>query len=153
MVTDTVPGAVAFTVRGADAPEMFSIVAMMMAVPCVTPVTTPLALTVATDGLFDDHTGAARPVSTDPEMSSGVAVAVTVCPAKTVVALSVTRTDATVPPRTVSVAGALVTPSTVAEMLVVPAATAVTRPVALTVATAVLLELQADTVRPVRTFP
>jgi hypothetical protein len=73
--TDTVTeatGSVA-TVTAAD-PLSPSLVAVMLAVPALTPVTTPALLTVAADELSDDQ-DTARPVRTIPFLSVVVAVA------------------------------------------------------------------------------
>lgn len=75
-VTVTLAAVGAFTVTAADA-DFPSLVAVIVAVPGATPVTTPAADTVATDGAPLDHV-MARPVRTFPFASFTVAVSVTV---------------------------------------------------------------------------
>ena len=89
-------------------------------------------------------------MSTFPFASLSVAVSCTVCPRPTLAGAGVTVTDATVT-TTVSAAVPL-RPSLVAVMVAWPAATPVTSPVVLTVATAVLLLAQV-TLRPARNAP
>src|SRR5436190_126322 len=122
-----------------------SLMAVIVAEPATTPVTSPLALTVATAVLLLDHV-IVRPVSAFPLASFGVAVSCTVLPSFTLAVAGVTLTDAT---------GTLVTvmpevplcPSLVAVIVADPAAPPVTRPLLLTDATAPLL-LDHVTVRP-----
>ncbi|HET9637321.1 MAG TPA: hypothetical protein VFP26_15440 [Gemmatimonadaceae bacterium] len=54
VVTTGVGGGAAFTVT-LDVPDLPAHVAVMVADPAATPLTTPLAFTVATDVLFDDQ--------------------------------------------------------------------------------------------------
>src|SRR5947208_7893360 len=143
---DTLPF---FTVT--DAVPLFpSLVAVIVAVPGVTPVTSPALVTVATDVLLLDQV-TARPESAAPFASLGVAVNWTVCPAWTVAVGGVTSTVAT---------GTLVTvidavplfPSLVAVIEAEPGVTPVTSPARLTVATDVLL-LDQVTPRPESAAP
>jgi hypothetical protein len=122
----------------------------MLADPIVTPVTTPIVLTVATAVLSEDH-AIVLPVTTAPLASLVVAVACVDLPTPIVEDASDTVTDATAVATTVTCADP-VRPSLVAVMLAVPAPTAVTTPVVFTVATAVLSDAQ-DTTRPVTTTP
>src|SRR2546421_705109 len=71
-----------------------SLVAVMLAVPAALPVTSPLVLTVATAALPLAH-ATARPVSTLPAASLGVATSCTVLPSFTLAGAGVTVTDAT----------------------------------------------------------
>jgi hypothetical protein len=146
-VTDAT--AVATTVTCAN-PLRPSLVAVMLAVPAPTAVTTPVLFTVATAALSDPQ-DTSRPVTITPFASLVVAVAWVVPPATTLEAASTTVTLATGGTVTVTVANPLC-PSLPATMLAVPAATAVTRPVGDTVATAVLSDDQVMA-RPVRTVP
>ena len=130
------------------------LVAMMVVVPAVSVVTTPVVgSTAATAGALElQVTG--RPVSSAPPASRLTAVAVVGVPATTVEAFSVTETDAT-GARTVSVAWPAIVPFSwlVAMMVVVPAVSVVTTPVAgSTAAIAGALELQV-TGRPVSSAP
>src|SRR6266516_350047 len=111
-------------------------VAAIVADPAATPLTTPLALTVATAVLPLDQV-IARPESELPFASFGVAVSCIVWPTCTDAVAGVTVTDATGTVLTVIVAVPLC-PSDVAVIVAEPAATPVTSPLALTVATAVL---------------
>src|SRR6266702_2816067 len=111
-------------------------VAVIVADPAATPLTTPLALTVATAVLPLDQV-IARPESELPFASFGVAVSCIVWPTCTDAVAGVTVTDATGTVLTVIVAVPLC-PSDVAVIVAEPAATPVTSPLALTVATAVL---------------
>src|SRR5690242_7573709 len=109
---------------------------MMLATPAPTAVTTPLLDTVATAGLFDDHV-IGRPMSAELLASNVFACACVVPPTTSEAASSATVTDATatgVEPITAS-AACDVRPSIVATMFALPAPTADTRPVELTVAT------------------
>src|SRR5207244_8879355 len=127
-----------------------SLVAVIVAVPGVTPDTSPLLLTVATAVLELDHV-TVRPERGAPLASFGVAVSCTVWPACTEAEGGVTSTVAT---------GTFVTlidevplfPSLVAVIVAVPGVTPDTSPLLLTVATAVL-ELDHVTVRPERGAP
>jgi ABC-type amino acid transport system permease subunit len=137
-----------------DVPVFVSLVAVIVTgPPAATAVTKPVLLTVATAVLLELHV-TARPVSTLPLTSVSVAVSccVGVIP-KTRLAedgLTVTAlTGASVTviedvPVLVSLVAVIVTGP--------PAATPVTRPIASTVATALLLEDHV-TVRPVSTLP
>src|SRR6266516_2941721 len=120
----------------ADAPLFPSLVAVIVAVPAVFPVTSPLALTVATAVLLLAQV-TVRPLSGFPFASFGVAVRCTVWPICTDAVAGLTVTAATGTLVTVIVAVPLC-PSEVAVIVADPAATPVTRPLALTVATAVL---------------
>src|SRR3989442_543257 len=134
----------------ADAPLFPSLVAVIVAVPAVFPVTSPLALTVATAALLLAQL-TVRPDSRLPLASLGVAVSCTVWPACTDAVAGLTVTDATGTVLTVIVAVPLC-PSEVAVIVAAPAVTPVTSPLALTVATAGLLLAQV-TVRPLRGLP
>jgi hypothetical protein len=74
--TVTLPTGIALTVN-ADVPDCPSLVAVIVAEPTATPVTAPLADTVATAVLLDAHV-TIRPVSTPPLASFTVAVRVIV---------------------------------------------------------------------------
>src|SRR5439155_2599211 len=128
-----------------EVPLFPSLVAVIVADPGVTPETRPLLLTVATAVLELDHV-TVRPERGAPLASFGVAVSCTVCPACTDAEAGVTSTDATgtCVPVTVEVP---LFPSLVAVIVAVPGVTPDTRPLLLTVATAVL-ELDHVTVRP-----
>src|SRR5437660_9005433 len=87
-----VPGAL---VTGVDEVALLpSLVAVIVAVPGVTPDTSPLLLTVATAVLELDHV-TVRPESGAPGASFGVAVSCTVWPGCTGAVAGVTSTDAT----------------------------------------------------------
>src|SRR5438128_3485342 len=131
-------------------PLWLSLVAAMSAVPGATPVTRPLLLTVATAGLLLDQV-MTRPVSRLPSESVGVAVNCNVAPMSRLAIAGVTVTVATGAFVTVMAAVPLWL-SLVAVIVPDPAATPVTRPLAETVATALLLVVQL-TVRPVSRFP
>src|SRR5213595_323516 len=108
-----------------------SLVAVIVAAPAVTPVTSPPALTVATAVLLlPQLTG--RPDNGLPLASFGVAVSCTVWPTGTDAVLGLTVTVLTV------IVAVPLCPSEVAVIVTEPAATPVTNPLALTVATAVL---------------
>jgi hypothetical protein len=150
--TDTDATAEATTVTGAE-PTLPSLVAVMLAVPAPTAVTTalfPLPLTVATAVLSDDHV-TTRPVTLTPFASLVVAVAWVVAPRTMLEAASDTVTVATGGTVIVTVADPLC-PSLLAMMPAVPVLTAVTTPAADTVATAVLSDDQVMA-RPVSTVP
>src|SRR5690349_301538 len=136
----------------ADEPLLPSEVAVMVAGPPVTPVTRPLLLTVATDVLPLPHV-IVRPVSALPLASLGVAVNCTVWPAATDAdaGLTVTLATGTVTAVTV-IADEPLLPSEVAVIVAEPAATPVTRPLPLTVATDVV-PLAHVIVRPVSALP
>src|SRR5437667_3882300 len=137
-----VPGGV--TVM-AEVPLWPSLVAVMVADPAATPVTSPLPLTVAAAVLPLCHV-TVRPTSGLPFASFGVAVSCTLLPAGTVVDDGVTVTEATGRCTTV-MAEVPLCPSLVAVIVADPATLPVTSPLALTVATEVLL-LAHVTVRP-----
>src|SRR5438034_9043995 len=128
-------------------PLFRSLVAVIVAVPGVTPDTSPLLLTVATVVLELDHV-TVRPESGFPPASLGVPVSCTVWPACTEAEGGVTSTVAT---------GTFVTvtdeeprrPSRMAGIVAVPGVTPDTSPLLLTAATAVL-ELDHVKVRPDR---
>src|ERR1041384_1662809 len=136
-----------------DAVPFFpAVVALMVAEPVLMPITSPLADTVATPLLLLDQ------VKVGPEMglplaSLATAASCTVLPTFTLPVAGTTETDATVPvDGVVTVTAAVpVTPPVVAEMVAEPALTAVTNPLAETVAFAVLL-LQVK-LCPLRTLP
>jgi len=134
----------------AELPFCPSLVAVIVAVPATTPLTRPLAFTVATDVLLLDQV-IVRPVSGVPLASFGVAVSCTLWPAGTPAEAGVTVTDATGTIVTV-IADVPVFPSLVAVIVADPAAPLVTRPLAFTLATAVLL-LDHVTTRPVSAVP
>src|SRR5437762_2448106 len=128
-----------------DVPLCPSLVAVMVAVPATLPVTSPLALTVATPVLREAQV-TVRAESTLPLESRGVAVSCTVCPSNTWAVAGVTDTDATGTPAAVTVMAAVpLCPSLVAVIAAVPATLPVTNPLALTVATVVLLEAHVTT--------
>src|SRR5437667_369293 len=124
-----VPGVVTVTV---EVPLCPSLVAVIVAEPAVTPLTSPLPFTVATDVLLLTHV-TTRPLSGLPFASFGVAVSCTVCPATTLAGDGLTVTVAT---------GTLVTvttdvplfPSDVAVIVADPIAAVVTSPLLSTVA-------------------
>jgi hypothetical protein len=136
-------------------PATVSLVAMICAEPTATAVTNPELLTVATDVLLDVQ-AIARPVRTLLLASRVVAVACVVDPGLSEVELSETLTDATAAGGGGGGAATLTPalplfPSLVAVICAVPAATAVTTPEPLTVATPLLLDVQAMA-RPVSTL-
>jgi hypothetical protein len=117
------------------------VVTVIVAVPCATPLTNPLALTVATEVLLELQLTVLF-VAFDGDT---VAVNCVVEPTFTdaVVGDTLTPVTATVPTLTVIADVAVLLPSCVVTVIVaVPCATPLTNPLALTVATAVLLELQ-----------
>src|SRR5436190_2243475 len=124
-VTVTLPTGIAITVTDDD-PDFPSLVAVTVAVPGVTPVTTPVVDTVATAVLLELHV-TTRPVSTAPLASFSVAVSAPVCPTMIELVAGETATVATG-------AGVTVTaevpdfPSLVAVIVAVPGATPVTTP-------------------------
>jgi hypothetical protein len=127
-----------------------SLVAVRVALPAATPVTSPLAETVAmADALLAQVT--TRPASGLPLASWGVAVSCTVCPTCTLAVAGVTATEATGTFVTV-IAAVPFWPSLLAVIVAVAGVPAVTRPFPLTVATAALLVAHV-TVRPVRGLP
>jgi hypothetical protein len=148
-VTVTLPTGIFVTVM-TDVPLLPSLVAVMVAVPTATPVTNPVELTVATVGLLELHV-TTRPVNTPPMESRVVAVSCVVAETRMPALVGETATEATGTSDTVIVLVPLLV-SLVAVIIAVPGATAVTRPAADTVATAVLLEPHVTT-RSVTTFP
>src|SRR2546427_3222208 len=146
-VTATVATGTVVTVIAA-VPLCPSLVAVMTAEPAARPVTSPLLLTDATDGVALDQL-TARPVSALPLASFGVAANCCAWPTWTVAEAGGRGTDAT---------GTFVTvieevplcPSLVAVIIADPAAIAGTSPLPLTDATDGV-ELDQLTARPVRT--
>src|SRR5438876_8197643 len=134
----------------AAVPLFPSLVAVIVATPAAPPVTSPVALTEARLGALLAQV-TTRPLSELPRESFGVAVSGTVAPTKMPATAGVTVTVATGTFVTVK-ADVPFFPSLVAVIVAEPAATPVTNPLVLTVATAVLL-LTHVTVRPVRGVP
>src|SRR5947208_14482040 len=133
-----------------EVPLVPSLVAVIVAVPGVTPDTSPLLLTVATAVLELDHV-TVRPERGSPLASFGVAVSCTVWPACTEAEGGVTSTVAT--GTFVTVTGEVpLFPSLVAVIVAVPGVTPDTSPLFLTAATAVL-ELDHVTARPESALP
>src|SRR5256712_1940061 len=120
-----------------------SLVAVIVAAPTTTPVTSPLEPTVAAAALLDAPV-TVRPVSGLPFASFGVAVSCSVAPSFTFAVGGLTVTDATGTLDTV-IAAVPLCPSEVAVIVAAPAATPVTRPLPLTVAAAGLLEAHVTT--------
>jgi hypothetical protein len=151
-VTVTVPTGTRLTVTVAD-PDCPSLVAVIVAVPGATPVTTPLGDTVAIDPLFVVQM-TVRPVSVLPFASLVTALSVVVPATKIVAVAGETVTVAT------GAGGAAVTvivavpvfPSLVAVIVAVPGATPVTTPLGDTVAIDPLLVVQTME-RPVSVLP
>src|ERR1041385_494002 len=143
------PGCGACTVTVA-LPLCPSLVAVMVAEPAATPLTTPLLLTPATEVLLLAQV-TVRPDSALPFTSLGVAVSCTLPPTSTDAVAGLTLTDATGTFATVMLAVPLF-PSLVAVMVAVPATFPVTSPLELTVATDVLLLAQV-TLRPLSGLP
>src|SRR5437773_3855237 len=127
-----------------------SLVAVIVAVPAATPVTSPPVETVAALALFVAQL-MLRPLSAVPLASLGVAVSCTVAPTSSAGAGGATVTDATGTGVTVTVAVPLF-PSLVAVIVAVPAATVVTSPLVETLATVEALDAHV-TVRPGSEFP
>ena len=128
-------------------PLLPSLVAVIVAVPAATAVTSPSDETEATVLLFEDQE-TARPVIVAPEASRNLADSRVVCPTTRLLVAGVTSTPATGTSATVIVATALF-PSDEAVMMAAPAPRAVTIPSA-TVATEASL-LTHDTGLPERT--
>src|SRR5207244_6393921 len=127
------------------------LLAVMVTDPAVTPVTSPLPLTVAMLLLLDDQL-MARPVNGLPLASRGVAVSCTVPVIGMFAALGDTVTEATGASVTVTLAVPLC-PSLVAVSVTgPPGPTPVTRPLPFTLAIALLLDCQVIT-RPVNGLP
>src|SRR2546422_3549824 len=127
-----------------------SLVAVIVAELAATPVTDPLALTVATAALLVAQV-TARPLRAVPFESFGVAVNWVVAPTVRLAAAGLMVTEATGTFVGVT-ADVPLFPSLVAVIVAAPAATPVTNPLALTKATAALLVAHV-TVRPVRAVP
>src|SRR5436309_2540846 len=127
-----------------------SLVAVIVAAPAATPVTSPVEDTVATAGVPDAQV-TDRPESTLPAASFRVVVSCTVAPTSTTAVAGLTVTDATGTIATVTLAVPLF-PSLVAVIVADPAATPVTSPAADTVAIAVFELVQLIT-RPLSTLP
>src|SRR5206468_350803 len=127
-----------------------SLVAVTVTEPAATPVTSPVADTVATAGFALVHV-TTRPASRFPAASLGVALSCVVAPTNTVAVAGLTVTDATGTLDTVT-AAVPVCPSLVAVIVAAPTATPVTKPLADTVAVAAFKLVQLIT-RPVSTFP
>jgi hypothetical protein len=147
--TVTLPTGIFVTVI-VEVPLLPSLVAVIVAVPAATPVTRPVAFTVATVGSLEPHV-TRRPVSTPPIESFVVAVNCVVAVTRMPALAGETTTEATGTSDTVIVLVPLFV-SLVAVIVAVPGATAVTKPVDDTVATAVLLEPHVTT-RSVTTVP
>src|SRR6266481_2672912 len=127
-----------------------SLIAVIGAEPEATPVTRPPVLTRATVVSPLAHV-TVRPTRVPPAESFGVAVSCTVCPTRMLAVAGETTTEAT--GTSVTVTAALpVLPSLVAVIVTVPTAPLVTSPLALTVATPVLLLVHV-TDRPVNAPP
>jgi len=122
----------------------------MVAAPAPTPVTRPLADTVATAVLPLDQL-TVRPVNGLPLASFGVADSCCVCPTATLADVGLTATDATGTLDTV-IAAVPLFPSLAAVIVAAPVLTPVTRPLADTVATPGL-PLNQLTVRPLSRLP
>ncbi len=146
-VTDATGTIVTVTVA---VPLLPSLVAVIVAEPAVTPVTRPPLLTVATAVLLLAQV-TTRPVSVLPAASLVTAESCWVEPVLMLAVAGLTVTEATGTIVTVMAAVPLL-PSLVAVIVAEPAATPVTRPVPLTVATPVLLLAHATT-RPVSVAP
>src|SRR5439155_1204140 len=110
-----------------------SLVAVMVAVPTMPLVRSPLLLTVATLGLLLAHV-TVRPVRAPPAESCGVAVSCTVCPTRMLAVAGGSVTEATGTGATV-IAAVLLLPSLIAIIGADPGAMPVTRPLGLTRAT------------------
>src|SRR5437867_664217 len=78
----------------AEVPVLASLVAVIVAAPATTPLTSPLPLTVATAGLLLDQV-TVRPPSGLPNASRVIAAYCAVCPTPIVAVAGVTLTDAT----------------------------------------------------------
>ena len=134
----------------ANCPMTLSLVAVTVVVPAARAVSTPAASIVAIRVSLDFH-AIARPVSTAPFRSFGVAINTTVCPGTIGPDGAATTTLATTGPITVTIAVPLL-PSTVAVIVDTPTATPVSVPAASMVATAGLDELHVA-VLPASTTP
>jgi hypothetical protein len=131
-----------------DVPIFPSLVAEIVAVPVETAVTSPFASTVAAE--LSDVQVKVRPVRAAPLASLATAVSCCVFPITTLAEAGLTVTVATETAVTV-IEELPLWPSLVAVIDALPAAIAVTRPFASTVAAAVLFEDHV-TVRPLRTL-
>src|SRR5688572_12750280 len=134
----------------AEVPFLPSLVAVIVADPAAIAVTRPLPLTVATVELLLAHV-TTRPVSVLPAESLVTAESCCVAPIERVALGGLTDTEATGTFVTV-IAEVPFLPSLVAVIIADPAATAVTTPLPLTVATVELLVDHVMT-RPVRVLP
>ena len=133
-----------------EVPLCPSLVAVIVDVPAVLPVTSPLPFTVATVVLLLDQV-TPRPDNGLPLASLGVAVSCTVCPATTLAGDGLTVTEATGMFVTVMVAVPFC-PSLVAVIVADPTAIPVTLPLTSTAANEALL-LDHVTTRPVSGLP
>src|SRR5713101_582099 len=138
-----------FTVTAA-VPLLPSLLAVIVAAPAATPVTSPPPFTVAIPEALLDQ-AIARPVKGLPLASLGVALSCTVPPGWTLADAGLTDTDATGTSVPV-IAAVPLFPSLVAVTVADPTAEVVTRPFAFTVATEPLL-LAHVTDRPVNGAP
>src|SRR2546425_874971 len=120
-----------------------SLVAVIVAAPATTPVTSPLPLTAATAPLPHAHV-TPPPDSGLPLASCSVTDSCTVLPAATVAAAGLTETKATATGPTIT-AAAPVCPSLIAVIVAAPIATPVTMPLLFTVAYAPLVEAHVTT--------
>jgi hypothetical protein len=120
-------------------PLLPSLVAVTVALPFPTAVTSPVAPTVTTDGFELLHV-TLRPTRFAPALSFGDAVSCTVCPTPREAVAGVTATEATGTGMTEILAEPL-RPPAVAVMVAVPMDTPVTTPVEDTVALVMSLEL------------
>src|SRR5437899_2256885 len=127
-----------------------SLVAVIVADPAATPVTSPAADTVAI-AVFELVQLITRPLSTLPAASLVTALSCVVAPTKTFAVAGLTVTEATGTLDTVTAAVPLC-PSLVAVIVTAPTATPVTRPLAETVPTAPLPVVQVSA-RPLSTLP
>src|SRR6266566_6793414 len=134
----------------AEVPLFPPLVAVIVVDPAATAVTRPVAETVATPVALLDHV-MVRPVNTLPAESLVTALSWRVVPTRSVALEGVTVTEATGTTVTV-IAARPFFPSLVAVIVAAPAASAVTRPLAETVATPGAL-LDHVTVRPINTLP
>src|SRR5437016_3077005 len=134
----------------ADVPLCPSLVAVIVAEPAATPVTNPLAETVAAAALLVAQV-TTRPLRAVPFASVGVAVNWVVPPTVPPPAAGLPVTEATGTLVTV-MADVPLCPSLVAVIVADPAATPVTTPLAETAAAAALLVAQVTT-RPLRAVP
>src|SRR5438876_735282 len=127
-----------------------SLVAVIVADPAATPVTSPAADTVAI-AVFELVQLITRPLSTLPAASFVTALSCVVAPTTTLAVAGFTTTEATGTVDTVT-AAVPACPSLVAVIVTAPTATPVTRPLAETVPTAPLPVVQVSA-RPLSTLP